>query len=208
MAGKSRGLPDMGRAKRKQALRHTIVIWCEGESEAGYFEALITELRIAGSVRINPHGCGSDPKNLIAAAKLDQATSQPDAIWLVFDYDKRDHFKSCCTKAKKQGFRVAWSDFCFEYWLLLHHRYTTAGHNAAEDVEAALKAVLPAYRKGNDDELWKGFTPLRHTAVERAKRAFADMQKMAADPEFPRPATTVHELIEALEMLAPTTGKR
>lgn len=208
MAGKSRGLPDVGRAKRRQVLRSTVVIWCEGESEQGYFEALIAELGIGGAVRLNPHGCGSHPKNLISAAKKDAITGGADTVWLVFDFDGRKDFKACCAAANKASFQTAWSDFCFEYWLLLHYRFTTAGHGSADAAEAALKKEMPTYCKGSDSRMWDQFIGLRATAVANAKKAYDSLATMAADKCFPTPATTVYKLIEALEMLAPTTGKR
>lgn len=40
--------------------------------------------------------------------------------WLVFDYDGRDDYLKAIDTACKNGFGVAFSSMCIEYWFLLH----------------------------------------------------------------------------------------
>lgn len=40
--------------------------------------------------------------------------------WLMFDYDGHEDFAQAICKARKDGFKVAFSSMCIEYWFLLH----------------------------------------------------------------------------------------
>ena len=41
-------------------------------------------------------------------------------VWVVFDKDDNQDFDQAIALAKKEGLNVAWSNECFELWLLLH----------------------------------------------------------------------------------------
>ena len=45
-------------------------------------------------------------------------------VWVVFDKDDFDDFDEAVALAEKYGFKVAWSNQSFEYWLYLHFNYS------------------------------------------------------------------------------------
>ena len=40
--------------------------------------------------------------------------------WMIFDYDGHDDFWDAIKFARKNGFQVAFSSMCIEYWFVLH----------------------------------------------------------------------------------------
>jgi len=189
------GLPAFRRGPRRKP-KPTAVIWCEGESEQGYLSTLIAVLAKSHLVKLNPHGAGSHPRNLLDAAAKDASSKAADHVWLVFDDDNRQDFWPVVQRAQGIGYRVAWSSLCFEFWLLLHHQHTTATDHTPDQVAARLRRADPAYGKGLDNADWQDYVSKRAVAIANAQRVAA-WQAPNAKP-YP-PGTTVHELVTWLE---------
>jgi hypothetical protein len=108
-----------------------------------------------------------------------------DTAWIVCDVDRQPekHLSPVCTEAKQANVRLAFSNPCFEYWLLLHHtdvtdeaiakRASSRGAVApkrrpltAEDCAAWLREVLGSYDK--TALVPEHFHPHLATAITRA----------------------------------------
>ncbi len=96
------------------------------EAEPKYFEKF-GDSRI--KVKVLPTEEGhSQPTHILDRLKnAKQSLQEEDAMdsdeyWMVFDVDERDEeaLKAICAKAKEEGFQVAISNPCFEFWLFLH----------------------------------------------------------------------------------------
>lgn len=89
---------------------------------------------------------------------------------------------------------------CFEYWLLLHFNYTTKPYNplprnsVCNQVNADLKARMPAYNKGSDNT----FLALID-ALDFAKENAARALKAAEETHTDNPSTRVHERVKFLQ---------
>ncbi len=93
------------------------------------------------SLRINWGTTGADPMSLVRAARDDvrvmkhsrRPADRPfDQVWCVFDRDDHLHVNSAINEALQVGIHVAFSNPCFELWLLLHVRDRTAGLDRRE----------------------------------------------------------------------------
>ena len=76
-----------------------------------------------------------------------------DEVWVVFDlekpHDERRKLAAEAMKTKKAaGIKFAFSDPCFEFWLLLHEDYTTAQFADCDQVIKRLKGFWKNYSKG------------------------------------------------------------
>lgn len=47
-----------------------------------------------------------------------------EQVWVVFDKDDFEDFDEAIRLAESEGFCVAWSNQCFEYWIYLHFNYS------------------------------------------------------------------------------------
>lgn len=139
------------RARNVQMTRHLVV--CEGtETEPRYFEGVKRALGSANGRKLSllVKGSGMHTLGLLEyAEEFCRYSPDPfDHVWLVYDKDdfdaaEFDRVQSLC-ESRSGGsatFHALWSNPCFEIWLLLHMRYTTAPMNAAECQRALAKAL-------------------------------------------------------------------
>jgi hypothetical protein len=142
----------------------TFLIVTEGEkTEPNYLLALRNRLRLATADVEVRHPEGTDPLTLTRAAiqirddrkklaKKDLGIAD-DEVWVVFDLERpHDQRRKLAVEAMKlmeaAGIHFAWSDPCFEFWLLLHEEYTTAHFADCGRVVKKLERHLENYSKG------------------------------------------------------------
>lgn len=137
-----------------------ILIVTEGvNTEPAYFQ-WIRDRFAAPTVELVSHGAGrGDPRALAdealrLRAERKRAMSNRsaginrladyDAIWIVFDTDvlKPDKLHDGIAYARSKGIHIAHSEPCFEFWLLLHQHFTTAGMAKCADVIPFLEKFL------------------------------------------------------------------
>ena len=69
-----------------------------------------------------------------------------DEVWAVFDRDEHPRFKEALMRCNQHGIHVAWSNPCFELWLILHEQdYNKPNHRHA--IQSALKVLRPEYHQ-------------------------------------------------------------
>ena len=111
----------------------TILIVCEGQTEEWYFRKFPVVSLSVKCVNLQ----GQSKLNLVRATeeiiKDDDYTF--DEVWCVYDMDVRDidkdfaNFDNSIEKAKKLHYKVAYSNDCFELWLLLHYKNVEHKYN-------------------------------------------------------------------------------
>jgi hypothetical protein len=135
-----------------------------------------------------------------------------DQLWIVFDTDvpeRHGKLHDGLGFAEANGVRCAHSTPCFEFWLLLHLRYTTAPMRVcAEAVERLSQELHTAYTKNGSDaeKLVPPFLNGLELAVVHAGRVRA--HHAAANTAFPpNPSTEMDRLILAVrETVAPVAA--
>jgi len=115
---------------------YVILIVCEdGKTEPQYFEQFIN-LFPPKTLYIKPVGAGKDSLGVVEQAIQEKKKNvdaskdikrELDDVWVVFDRDdahlnraNAKRFNTALTKAKKNKFKIAYSNEVFELWLLLH----------------------------------------------------------------------------------------
>jgi len=207
---KARESKRLERKKAKRSAYEKVLIVCEGEkTEPNYFNELIQfyELNTA-NVAVDGTS-GSSPRSVYErAVKLSDNEAKKgdpyDRVYCVFDKDKHETYnetlKKISNKKPKGKFYYAVSIPCFEYWLLLHFKYTTSpyaaipgssvGHAALKD----LKKHMPEYEKGSNNNFVKLINKLDF-AKENAAKSMNDAINNSTD----NPSTNIHILIEYLQ---------
>lgn len=123
-ASVSAALPSDAPASEPEAVRELIL--CEGETEQRYFEALCGFLGLKDriDVKVSP---AKEPclvlrnlaKDMLLARQINEV--EYGQAWLVFDRDSHLTFHDAVELGKKIPFiHLAFTNPCFEYWLLLH----------------------------------------------------------------------------------------
>jgi len=189
--------------------RARVLIVCEGQqTEPRYFEALCRRLGITrDEVVVSASRCGSHPMSVVeCACRVARAASKGDArsqsafdsVWCVFDRDDHDNVDVAMGTAQERGFRVAFSNPCFELWFLLHFEYSSAEMTSA-DACARLRRYIPNYGKSSD---------VLDLLIPQQRRAAINAQRLrryhlrAQDPPSRNPSTTVDRLVTELMQVA------
>lgn len=131
--------------------------------------------------------------SIVAFAEREFSRNGYDRVYCVFDRDEHNNYFDALRRISiLPKFFAATSWPCFEIWILLHFKYSTAPQNR-HDAFAEVKKHYPAYAKGCKTV----FDDLAHAlerAVQRAERLQGENEKNGSV----NPATRMHELITYL----------
>lgn len=200
--------------KRKENIREKLVrflIVCEGtKTEPHYFEALINNY-ISAVREVTIEGEGRATIALVdrtqeIKTELERKNAMSfDRVWVVFDKDNFDDFNDAIKKAKKLGFKSAWTNEAFELWYYLHFEYLDTGISRSSYIEKLEEAFRNRmgdetfkYRKGNPEI----YSLLQlYGREDLAKRFAKKLRRLHTGTNYAKhkPCTMVDKLVEELE---------
>jgi hypothetical protein len=133
------------------------------------------------------------------ASKLEISKEDGDQIWCVFDIDdylkqNSEKFEEAIEKAKNKNIRLAWSNQCFELWLMLHFDQVSTAISRKDyekKLQTSFKKIGVDYGK-NSLQLFHKLLPLQPDAIRRAKKIFKENCPQQ------NPSTSIFLLIEEL----------
>ena len=117
---------------KRQIAPENFLIMCEGkETEPNYFNGLkqLINSKYGDKVdvlipSISVKGTGKNTTDLVNYTErfVNQAGKKYGKVWIVFDKDdyKDIQFNQAIKRATAVNYNAAWSNPCFELWLLLH----------------------------------------------------------------------------------------
>lgn len=157
---------------------------------------------------------GSAPSSVVAhAIKLFAQDPDYNSVFCVFDRDGHSTFDAAVERiqstplTRRRGrhqmgsasFGAITSTPCFEYWLLLHFKYTTMALPRFADVEKQMRTIpqLAKYDKGQQG-LFSATCNQLQIALENADRANQAAHTCGTD----NPTTRMPELVRYLQQLA------
>ena len=143
----------MARKKNNRKLRSNILLIVEGKTEQNYFEGLKMRLPRSKMQEINiiiKQGKSSNAVNFVREAIKIKKNLDLEKVFVVFDDDNFLYKKDAFDLAEKNDIKIVYTSICFELWLLLHKKYTTASEKSCNDLIKKLKAYFPNFKKGVD----------------------------------------------------------
>ncbi len=213
------------RRKEREQRRHeyktpranSYLIVTEGErTEPLYFKGIEKQIKdkIGGRVdviaapMIEIHGEGSYTEKLIELTEriVKKAGVIYQNIWVVFDKDDFEDFDRAIADGIEKGYKIAWSNQSFEYWLYLHFYYSDSALHR-EDWNEKLDEIFRRYHFGNG-KYQKNYADIYNmvdsfdgvnTAIKNAKRRMAGFRNSFDKPSEYDPGTTVYELVQELK---------
>lgn len=188
-----------------------VLIVCEGaKTEPAYFGRLREAYRLSSAnIRITPAD-GSDPLSIVSFAET-YLEEDYNRIYCVFDRDDHQNYEQAIQKAAalnndRDGRLFAITSWpCFEFWILLHFKYSSApfgasgGRSPCGNVIVELKNYVAGYTKGYAT-IFDDLKPNLQTALGHAERLTVDNAATGSC----NPSTKVHELVEYLTKLKST----
>jgi len=209
------------RKKRNFAFKspkaNSFLIVTEGErTEPLYFKGIkeIIQLKIGGVVEvielptIDIHGEGCSTGTLIERTDeiVKKANIMYQNVWVVFDKDDFEDFDQAIKSGMEKGYKVAWSNQSFEYWIYLHFNYSdTALHRhewnkKLDEIFKQNKLKDGKYEK-NFEDIYQllNLSDGVNTAIKNAKRRMEDFREEYDKPSDYDPGTMVYKLVEELK---------
>ena len=212
------------REARKQRLHeyktpkaNSFLIVTEGKrTEPLYFKGMqkLIKTKIGGMIEvieaphIDIHGEGCSTGKLIEITEriVKDAKIIYQNVWVIFDKDDFNYFDQAIKDGMAKGYKIAWSNQSFEYWLYLHFNYSDSALHR-EDWNIKLDEIFKEYNLGNGT-YQKNYEDIYNmvniyggvnTAIKNAKRRMADFEKEGRKPSEYNPGTTVYKLVEKLK---------
>ena len=201
-----------------------VIISCEGtKTEPNYLRSIIDTLvhkgKIArGSVVIAKHQ-HTDPLGV-----LDDLINFKDDYtlfenrWIVIDRDEvrsissnssghpEENFLSALEEAEKLNIEVAWSNPCFEIFIVEHYIYRDTGGDRKEIQKKALELLCKEGVIKSDSTIneLKSIDNLYDILLPRKDKGFSNLKKLMNEQNDKssidaNPGTRFHELVEVLE---------
>ena len=184
-----------------------LIITDTEKTEKNYFEGIkncITE-NLKNDLQIKIYSNKPLTKIIDFAAEKRNKDERFRDVWLVFDRDEVKNFDNIIEKAKKSKMNVAWSNPCFEIWLMSYFKnpgnisnsqsccskfgkifIEKTGKNGYEKSEEKIYSIL--YEFGNEER-----------AIERARQKYDSSKKECGVPSKMIGCTTVYKLVEELK---------
>lgn len=209
------------REEAKKELDKVILIACEGvATEPNYIKDLVRFKRnnfgecknIKVVFTSHTH---SDPFGVLNDLLSDQSYRDADEKWIIIDRDPEENFgkgaaghteenfKQAIDTAKKLGIKVAWSNPCFELWIVLHFIFRDTSVTRQDIQRKALEllkknGILTINDKINNmkscPNLYERLNIFINKAIENASKLAANNKD-----SFENPCTLIYELIESLK---------
>lgn len=200
--------------KRKSGVRELkkrFLIVCEDDKSApNYFKALKKHENLsATSIEVVGSGGNTQPiqvvdeaiRRKVAAADGKSATEPFDEVWCLIDGDYGSKIANARFKAESNDIKLAVSNKCFEYWVLLHFAHFDSPTQDCSGLVRVLRDKhLPEYDKGKFD-----FSKIVVHAREAAQKA-RRLRRTGELPEDQNPSSDVYQLIGAILSSAPEPG--
>lgn len=214
------------RPARSRKYTYHILIACEDENtEPYYFEKykqMFEEIWPKDTLFLRPIGTGRNSLGVVKRAieeriKLASEANRPtiDQTWAVFDKDDLDksdgnrrNFIEAFELGKSEDVKIAFSNECFELWLLLHFEEVDKENAIPRTeiywrLEVALNRVCPEvfkYEHGNNNviDLVIEYGD-KNAAIKRAEELCFFHSISKHEPIDSNPNTLVHNLVKGLE---------
>ena len=206
MARRERGAETYARRGPTREPYDFVLIVCEGtKTEPAYFTRLKILHRLSSAnIKIMPAD-GNDPMSIITFAENAASKDDYDRIYCVFDRNEHTNYAAALQRIAdssegKAGRLIAITSWpCFEIWVLLHFKYSSAAfvktsrESACDKVVGEVRRHLRVYVKGYKT-IFDELSPKLPTALQNAKRLQRENAKTGSD----NPGTKVHDLVEYL----------
>lgn len=182
-----------------------VLILCEDtHSSLQYMQKATQALRAAADVKVSH--CGkNDPLGIVNAAI--ESKSKYDEIFCVIDRDRHENFHKARELVDQHIGKISLivSNPCFEYWLILHFKYTRSpfteeGNKSPGDVALSrLRKIsgMDNYQKGNAIDIYRTLEDKLSTAEKNAAKSLKEAEN---DNEF-NPSTQIHLVISKFREL-------
>jgi hypothetical protein len=198
----------------KKSIRRKVLILCEGKvTEPFYFKAIPNI-----NIDVDALGFGLSKRELVKKAQnycLRKGIKSSEVeVWVAFDFDveynklenQKEDFNRAISEALELGYRIAYSNDCFELWLILHFKPLISQLTRNQYYEFLNEQLKIDYQKiGKNEKDWIRFLPKMlsnskmdtKSAMKNAHKLFEAQKHLI--PSDQNPVTTIFQLAHVLD---------
>ena len=202
---------------KKLSVKPVFKMFCEGEkTEPLYIKGYINHFHSdKRSIIVVEDTSKNTPVQLVDVAIEAKKQGRPgDVVWVVFDRESESKYShelhaKARKKADDNGIEIAFSNVCFEFWILLHFEYTSGSYNSYDDLikrSNLVKHLKDLGVKNYDKSLPVLFDKVKDlffTAKKNADRlkiqAVKEAQIGKSQPHYLNPYVDVQEMFEDMK---------
>ena len=196
--------------KTKELKKHILIALEDTKSSKFYIQTLLKDKSIVPHIVFAKH-IGTDPKSVLSAIgkfEKENPKIKYDKAWLVIDKDSfsKDNFKGTIETARQKDICVAYSNECYELWLLLHFKNVTT-YKTRDEIRKELNIEFQnnfgfKYDK-SEKHVYGMLIDRQEDAIKRAQKLIENLLKLneKLDPYNDNPSTKMHLLVECLNNL-------
>ncbi len=202
------------RKGQSRELKPRLHIFCEGEkTEPNYLNGYIERCFPGTTLTKVEKTDKTTPVQLVdeaIAAKNHRNTPEEDVFWVIYDresaikYPPALHNKAR-DKAAANGINIAFSNVCFEVWVLLHFQETVPPCDSYDDLRkrTPLTTYIPKYDKGEKRQ----YTADEVASARKNSVRLNEQTTAAANSTWNKehqwnPYTDVYKLLDAIDKFA------
>lgn len=137
-----------------------------------------------------------------------------DQVWCIFDVDdfykdSRKELIKAVENARKNNIKIAYTNECFELWILLHFLKPTSAISRGKDIEKKIQNEFKKHKLGKFKKNQKVFDILlqfQSVAVKNAKSILHKYNNINWDEKLSEkgnPSTSVHFLVDEINRFIP-----
>lgn len=196
--------------KIRQQKKHILIALEDTKSSRFYIKDLLKDKGIIPHIVFAKH-IGTDPKSVLRAIERFEKENPDikyDKGWLVIDKDSfsKDNFKGTLETAREKEICVAYSNECYELWLLLHFKDVTsykARKNIKKELNEEFQKNFKLKYEKSEKHVYGMLIDRQEKAILRARKLIDNIIKTDGklDPYNNNPSTKIYLLIECLNDL-------
>ena len=200
---------SQNRSDRKKVLLKSgayLIITDAEQTEKNYFEGIknIIPDSLKNDLQIKIYSNKPLVKIIDFAAEQRNKDERFRNIWLVFDRDEVKNFDKLIEVAKKNKMNVAWSNPCFEIWLMSYFKNLENIPNSkkcCETFEKIFKENTSKKYKKSEEKIYNILCEngSENKAIQRAREKYHQVRKEYSKPSKMIGCTTVYKLVEELK---------
>ena len=197
------------RSERKKVLLKSgayLIVTDAEKTEKNYFEGIKNSIpdSLKNDLQIKIYSNKALSKIIDFAAEQRNKDERFRNIWLVFDRDEVKNFDKLIEVAKKNKMNVAWSNPCFEIWLMSYFKNLENIPNSKKCCETFEKVFQENTNKKYKKSEEKIYNILcekgnENSAIKRSREKYHQVRREYSKPSKMIGCTTVYKLVEKLK---------
>ena len=197
------------RSERKKVFLKSgayLIVTDAEKTEKNYFEGIknIIPDSLKNDLQIKIYSNKPLAKIIDFAAEQRNKDERFRDIWLVFDRDEVKNFDKLIEEAKESKMNVAWSNPCFEIWLMSYFQIPKNIDDSQKCCETFEKIFMENTSKKYKKSEEKIYNILcesgdENKAIERSREKYHQVKKEYSKPSKMIGCTTIYKLVEELK---------